>query len=57
MTEKLKSTETEVAIAEAENADMLQQLEESKGMYLLLEKRYNTLKAKNKEYEDKIERY
>ncbi|KAK3741080.1 hypothetical protein QZH41_009876 [Actinostola sp. cb2023] len=57
MAEKAKSSETDLAIAEAENTDMLKQLEESKGMYLLLEKRYNTLKNKNKEYEEKIERY
>lgn len=54
--EKLKNTETDMAIAEAENADMLAQLEESKGMYLLLEKRYNALKNKNSEYEEKLER-
>ncbi|XP_031550651.1 neurabin-1-like [Actinia tenebrosa] len=56
LNERVKNVETDLAIAEAENADMLRQLEESKGMYLLLEKRYHALKAKNKEYEEKIER-
>jgi septal ring factor EnvC (AmiA/AmiB activator) len=57
LTEQARSSETDLAIAEADNADLLKQLEESKGMYLLLEKRYHTLKTKNKEYEERLERY
>ena len=53
LTEKVKEAETDVAINEAENQDMLKQLEESKGHYLILEKKYQTTKNKLKELQER----
>ncbi|XP_048578269.1 neurabin-1 [Nematostella vectensis] len=53
MASRARSAESDLAFVEAENQDLLKQLEESKGMYLLLEKRYHLLKNKVKELEDR----
>ena len=51
--EKIHSLESDLAVAEAENEDMLRQLEESKGLYLILEKKYHIAKNKVKELEER----
>ena len=53
MTDKLHMLESDLAVSEAENEDMLRQLEESKGLYLILEKKYHITKNKLKELEDR----
>lgn len=53
MTEKVHAVESDLAVSEAENEDMVRQLEESKGLYLILEKKYHIAKNKVKEYEEK----
>lgn len=51
--EKIHSLESDLAVAEAENEDMLRQLEESKGLYLILDKKYYIAKNKVKELEER----
>ena len=53
ITDRAQKAETELAIAEAENGDMVKQLEESKGLYLILEKKYHQAKNTIKEHEAK----
>ena len=53
MNEKVHTLETDLAVLEAENEDMVKQLEESKGLYLILDKKYQISKSKVKEYEEK----
>ena len=53
MTERAQIAETDLAVSEAENDDMVKQLEESKGLYMILDKKYHLAKAKIKELEDK----
>ena len=53
MKEKVNSLESDLAVSEAENEDMVRQLEESKGLYLILEKKYHIAKNKVKELEDR----
>lgn len=53
MKEKVNSLESDLALSEAENEDMVRQLEESKGLYLILEKKYHMAKNKVKELEDR----
>ena len=48
MKEKVNSLESDLAVSEAENEDMVRQLEESKGLYLILEKKYHIAKNKVK---------
>lgn len=51
--EKVNMLESDLAVSEAENDDMVRQLEESKGLYLILEKKYHITKNKVKELEEK----
>ena len=51
--EKVNMLESDLAVSEAENDDMVRQLEESKGLYLILEKKYHITKNKVKELEDR----
>ena len=53
MTERAQIAETDLAVSEAENDDMVKQLEESKGLYMILDKKYHLAKAKIKELEEK----
>jgi len=53
MKEKVNTLESDLAVSEAENDDMVRQLEERKGLYLILEKKYHNAKVKIKEYEGK----
>ena len=53
MKEKMSSLESDLALSEAENDDMVGQLEESKGLYLILEKKYQIAKGKVKEFEER----
>ena len=53
MTDKVSMLESDLAVSEAENDDMVRQLEESKGLYLILEKKYHITKNKLKELEDR----
>ena len=53
MTDKVNMLESDLAVSEAENDDMVRQLEESKGLYLILEKKYHITKNKLKELEDR----
>ena len=53
MKEKMSSLESDLALSEAENDDMVRQLEESKGLYLILEKKYQIAKGKLKEFEER----
>ena len=53
MTERAQIAETDLAVSEAENDDMVKQLEESKGLYMILDKKYYLAKAKIKELEEK----
>lgn len=53
MKEKMSSLESDLALSEAENDDMVRQLEESKGLYLILEKKYQIVKGKVKEFEER----
>ena len=53
MKEKMSSLESDLALSEAENDDMVRQLEESKGLYLILEKKYQISKGKLKEFEER----
>ena len=53
MTEKINTLESDLAVSEAENDDMVRQLEERKGLYLILEKKYHNAKIKIKELEEK----
>ena len=51
--EKIHSLESDLAVAEAENEDMLRQLEESKGLYLILDKKYHIAKNEVKELKER----
>ena len=53
MKEKMSSLESDLALSEAESDDMVRQLEESKGLYLILEKKYQISKGKLKEFEER----
>ena len=55
MSDKVHKLETDLAVSEAENDDMVKQLEESKGLYLILEKKYHISKSKLKEYEERYD--
>ena len=53
LTEKVHTLESDLAVSEAENDDMVRQLEESKGLYLILDKKYHMAKNKVKELEER----
>mgnify|MGYP001793119289 CR=1 FL=1 len=54
MSEAMKEAETDLAISEAENQDMLKQLEEIKEQNMTLEKKYQTNKNKLKEQQERL---
>ena len=53
LAEKVHTLESDLAVSEAENDDMVRQLEESKGLYLILDKKYHMAKNKVKELEER----